>query len=121
MSRRERMNSCISSVVSSAYTWSPRKSTRSGHRTVASVAIFRARVRRASTPCDLFPLRSWATLVRHDPNAIRSGLPGRSVGITLGGYVAPSPSVGGHTLTPSIFTPYGVMVPGWSPSATTIA
>ena len=79
------MNSCIASVVSSAYTWSPRNSTRSGQRASGSVAIFSARLRSASTPCVWLPDRSWLTLVRQDPNAIRSGLPGLSVAITLGG------------------------------------
>jgi hypothetical protein len=48
-------------------------------------------------------------------------LPGFIVGITLGGSLAPSPSVGGHTDVPSMSTVYGVMVHGCSPSATTIA
>jgi hypothetical protein len=39
--------------------------------------------------------------VRHDPNAIRSGLPGFNVAITLAGYVE---SAGGQTSVPSTST-----------------
>ena len=76
-----------------------------------------AALRSASTPWVALPVASWLTLVRHDPNAIRSGFPGFRVAITLAGYVVPSPSAGGQTCSPSICTVYGVMVPGSSPSA----
>ena len=88
----------ISAVVSSAYTWSPRKSTRSGQRTWSpgsgssscdpsvTPAIRSAYARSASTPCSLLPASSWVTDVRQEPNASRSFLSGSSVAISGGGY-----------------------------------
>jgi hypothetical protein len=85
------------------------------------VAIRSASARSASTPWDRLPSRSCPTLVRQDPNAIRSRFPGLSVASTLAGSSAPSPSAGGQTRAPSTSTPYGVTEPGSSPSATTSA
>ncbi len=100
MSRRDEMNSRISSEVSSAYTWSPRNSTRSGHRR-SSFAIWSAYARMASTPWLRLPAASCETLVRHEPNASRRSLPGFSVAIRLGGY---GESAGGQTCSSSIAT-----------------
>ena len=72
-------------MVESAYTWSPRKGADRdglpGRRATA-----RAKARSESTPCVRFPCRSWETLVRHDPKAIRTGRPGVRVAISGGGY-----------------------------------
>ncbi len=105
MSRREAMNSSMASVVSSAYTWSPRKRTKSGQDpgspSRSPSAILSAKARIESTPCVRLPGASWPTLVRQDPNAMRSGFPGCNVAITLGGN---GEDGSGHTVVPSTST-----------------
>src|SRR5262245_31724116 len=102
MLRRALMNSHISSDVSSAYTWSPRKTTGSGQGST-SLAMWRAYARMASTPCSRLPAASWGTLVRHDPKVKRKSASGFNVAIRLGGYGDPG---GGHTGSPPTETVY---------------
>ena len=72
-------------------------------------------------PYSALPSSSCAMLLRQEPNATRSGLPGFSVGITDGGKSANSGSPGGHTTTSSTSTRYGVAVPEGSPVTSTRA
>jgi hypothetical protein len=117
MSRRAAMNSCISPDVSSAYTWSPRNSTRSG-RGWSPRAIRSAYASSASTPCSWVPAASCETLTRQDPNTSRSRPSSAWVLITGGGY---GESGSGHTCSPSTETEYGVVEPGWRPDTSTSA
>ena len=63
--------------------------------------------------------RTWPRVAgsRHDPNASRSGRPGSSVRIRLGGRVVSD----GQARSPFNRTSYGVAEPGSSPSIATIA
>jgi hypothetical protein len=116
--RRRSMYSIIGAASSSAYTWSPSMSSRSGHWSWGVLVSRLPSARSTSRPCVRLCSSSCGTLVRHEPNDSRSRRAGSIVRITLGGY---GESGSGQRRSPSSSTVYGVLEPGDSPVTSTRA
>jgi hypothetical protein len=116
----------VPGVVSSAYTWSPSISSRSGHSASGRCRRPRPSATSASTPRPdtrrraplPAPLAAAWLAYRQEPKLIRTGRAGSGVRIRLGGSALPG---SGHTSSPSSRTWYGVLPPGSRPRTHTSA
>src|SRR6478735_4985121 len=123
-SRRERMNSTVAGLTSSAYTWSPIRSSPSGHGSEPALSRL-AYAHSASTPnpcsCSVgesvYGSRSGAP-TRQEPNTSRAWRSPSRVWIALGGWPEPG---SGQTGSPSSSTLYSVTAPSSRPVNTTSA